>query len=144
MTSFLTNMQLLAQDFDNGGGGAAAAAGGLMSLCCTMIFAFLPAILIIAGLWTTFEKAGKPGWAAIIPIYNMYVLTEIAGKDIMWFILMLVPCVNIVASIMISIDVAKNFGKDTGYGLGLAFLPFIFYPLLGFSKTTRYQPVPKM
>ncbi|MBW8884453.1 MAG: signal peptidase I [Planctomycetia bacterium] len=95
---------------------------------------------IIAGLWGVFAKAGKPGWAAIIPIYNAIVLLEIAGKPLWWIILFFIPCVNIVIAILVAMDVAKNFGKGAGFGLGLAFLPFIFYPILGFSDA-RYQPV---
>jgi len=89
--------------------------------------------LVIAGWWKTFEKAGKPGWAAIIPIYNVYILCEIAGRPGWWVILFLIPFVNFVMAIIVSIDVAKNFGKGTGFGLGLAFLGFIFYPILGFG-----------
>jgi hypothetical protein len=128
---------LLAQNDD-----AAAAAGGLVSMCCSCIFPLAIFALIVAGLWKIFEKAGRPGWAAIIPFYNMYVVTEIAGRDIIWFILLLVPCVNIVAAVLIWMDLAKNFGKDPIWGLGLAFLGPIFIPLLGFSDA-RHQPVPK-
>lgn len=80
---------------------------------------------------------------SIIPFYNMYVATQIAGRDILWFILLLVPCVGIVAAIVIWMDVAKNFGKDAIWGIGIAFLPFIFLPLLGFGDA-KYQPVPKL
>lgn len=90
------------------------------------------------GMWKLFEKAGKPGWAGIIPIYNLIVLLEIVGRPIWWIVLFLIPCLNIVACILVGIDVAKSFGKDTGYGVGLGLLPFIFYPLLGFSDA-RYQ-----
>jgi hypothetical protein len=91
-------------------------------------------VLVIAGLWKVFEKAGQPGWAAIVPFYNLYVLTcQVAKKEIVWFVLFLIPCLNVVASIVVSIEVAKKFGKDVGYGIGLALLGFIFYPLLGFS-----------
>jgi uncharacterized membrane protein YhaH (DUF805 family) len=90
-------------------------------------------VLVIAGLWKTFQKAGKPGWAAIVPIYNVYCLCEIAGRPGWWVILFLIPFVNFVMAIIVSIDVAKNFGKGTGFGLGLGFLGFIFYPILGFG-----------
>jgi uncharacterized protein DUF5684 len=96
-------------------------------------------VIVIVGLWKVFEKAGQPGWAAIVPIYNVYVLNQIAGRDILWFILALIPCVNIVAIILISIDVARKFGQETGFGIGLAFLPFIFYPMLGFGSA-QYNP----
>jgi len=81
----------------------------------------------------TFTKAGKPGWASIIPIYNAIVLLEIAGKPIWWIVLLFIPLVNFIVIIIVVIDLAKNFGKGTGFGLGLAFLPFIFYPILGFG-----------
>jgi len=97
-------------------------------------------IVIIAGVWKTFVKAGQPGWAAIIPIYNIIVMLEIARRPIWWIILMFIPLVNFVIAIILSIDIAKNFGKDPAFGIGLAFLGFIFYPILGFGDA-RYQAV---
>jgi hypothetical protein len=99
------------------------------------------AVLMIASMWKIFTKAGKPGWAAIIPIYNIIVLLEIAGKPLWWFILMLIPFVNIVVFIMVLVSIAKNFGKGVGYAIGMLLLPFIFYPMLGFGDA-RYAPVP--
>ncbi|HTW96024.1 MAG TPA: DUF5684 domain-containing protein [Tepidisphaeraceae bacterium] len=95
-------------------------------------------IVIIAGIWATFEKAGKPGWAAVIPIYNIIVLLQIAGRPLWWFILFLIPIVNLVIAIIVGIDIAKRFGKGTGFGVGLALLGFIFYPILGFGSA-QYQ-----
>ena len=88
---------------------------------------------VIAGMWRVFTKAGKPGWAILVPIYNLIVLLEIAGRPVWWFLLMLVPLVNIVIAIIVGIDIAKAFGKGTGFGLGLTFLGFAFYPILGFG-----------
>ena len=99
-----------------------------------MLFWLAVVVLVIAGFWKTFVKAGKPGWASIIPIYNLIVLLEIAGRPIWWVILMLIPLVNFVIHILISIDIAKAFGKGAGFGLGLAFLGPIFYPVLGFGS----------
>src|SRR5262249_37411749 len=91
-------------------------------------------VLAIAGMWKTFEKAGQPGWAAIVPFYNWYVLTtKIARKEILWFVLVFIPLVNLVAIIIVSVEVAKKFGRGAGFGVGLAFLSFIFYPILGFG-----------
>jgi hypothetical protein len=90
-------------------------------------------IAAIAGLWKTFEKAGHPGWAAIIPIYNIYILCKIAGRPGWWVILFFIPIVSIVIAIIVSLDVAKNFGKSALFGIGLALLGFIFYPILGFG-----------
>jgi uncharacterized membrane protein YhaH (DUF805 family) len=98
-----------------------------------IIFYLAIFVLIIAGIWKTFEKAGEPGWAAIIPIYNLYILIKIAGRPGWWIILYLVPIVSIVIAIMVCIDVAKKFGKESGFGIGLALLGFIFFPILGFG-----------
>lgn len=121
---------VLAQD----GGGEAAGQAIVMLVWLVLV------VLTIAGLWKIFTKAGKPGWAAIIPIYNLIVILEIAGKPIWWIILFLLPCVNIIMAILTYMGVAKNFGKHEAYGIGMAFLPFIFFPLLGFSDA-KYRPV---
>jgi hypothetical protein len=71
-----------------------------------------------------------------VPIYNLIVLLKIAGRPLWWFLLFLVPIVNLVVAILVSLDVAKKFGQSTGFGIGLALLPFIFYPVLGFGKAT--------
>jgi hypothetical protein len=128
----------LMQNNDYGGDTAAGIAGCLGGgIGCVIGLAVLA--VVVAGMWKVFEKAGQPGWAAIIPIYNVYVLTQIAGRDIVWFILALIPIVNFVAAIVISIDVARKFGQGTGFGIGLALFPFIFYPILGFGDA-RYNP----
>jgi hypothetical protein len=97
-------------------------------------------IVIIAGLWKTFDKAGEPGWACIIPFYNVVVLLRIAGKPLWWILLMLVPVANLFVTILMSIAVAENFGKSAGFGIGRAFLGPIFYPILGFGDA-RFQGV---
>jgi Family of unknown function (DUF5684) len=105
--------------------------GGLVGLAIVVV--------VIAGLWMTFTKAGKPGWGAIIPIYNAILLLQIAGRPIWWIILLFIPLVNVVIGIIVSLDIAKNFGKGVGFGIGLALLGFIFYPILGFGSA-QYQP----
>ena len=96
------------------------------------------AILIIVSLWKVFEKAGKPGWASIIPIYNFVVLVQIAGKPVWWVLLLFIPFVGIIVAILIHIELAKKFGKEALFGLGLAFLPFIFFPILAFGDA-KYE-----
>ena len=117
---------------------AASAAAAGFGLGFTLVSLAI-ALLIVASMWKIFVKAGKPGWAALIPIYNFIVLLEIAGKPAWWIILLFVPLVNFVILIVLSIALAKKFGKGVGYGLGLAFLGVIFYPMLGFSDS-RYDP----
>ncbi len=97
-------------------------------------------ILVIVALWKVFEKAGKPGWAAIIPIYNIIVLLEIVGKPLWWIILFLIPLVNIIFGIWATNLLSKSFGKNEGFTVGLIFLPFIFYPILGFGSAKYEGP----
>ncbi len=95
-------------------------------------------VVIIAGMWKMFSKAGKPGWAAIVPIYNVIVMLEIVGRPLWWVILMFIPLVNFIIMILLSLDLAKSFGKGAGFGIGIAFLGFIFIPILGFGSA-QYQ-----
>jgi len=92
-------------------------------------------ILMIASLWTIFTKAGKPGWAAIIPIYNTIVLLDIIKKPWWWIFLLMIPIVNLIFLIIIYNNLAKAFGKGVGYTLGLIFLGIIFFPLLAFGDS---------
>jgi hypothetical protein len=90
-------------------------------------------IFVIAGTWKTFEKAGLPGWGSIVPIYNLYLMTKMAKQEWWIMLLFLIPVVNIVVGIMLAVYIAQAFNKGVGFGLGLAFLGFIFYPILGFG-----------
>jgi hypothetical protein len=103
------------------------------------IFIVIVAILEIAAMWKIYEKAGKPGWAAIVPIYNVVVLLQISGKPVWWILLMLIPFVNIIVAIVVIFGLAKNFGKGGLFALGLLLLGIIFYPILGFGDA-EYQP----
>lgn len=104
-----------------------------------VIFWLALVLLIVASMWKVFEKAGEPGWAAIVPFYNIVVLLKIAGKPAWWFLLMLVPIVNLIVAIIVTVSLAKNFGKGAGFGLGLIFLAPVFYPMLAWGDA-RYQP----
>lgn len=130
-------LALLQQDSSNQISGAAAAGIGVVGL--VIYLAFL-AFFIAVG-WKIFAKAGQPGWAVIVPIYNLIVLMKIVGKPAWWFVLMLIPFVNLIIGILVSIELAKVFGKSTGFGLGLAFLGIIFGPILAFGDA-RYQGAP--
>jgi hypothetical protein len=102
------------------------------------IFSLAFTILVIAACWKIFTKAGQPGWAAIIPIYNLYIWCKIVGRPAWWIILMLIPFVNFIICIILCIDLAKSFGKGAGFGIGLALLGIIFFPILGFGSA-QYQ-----
>ena len=95
---------------------------------------------MIAGFWKMFVKAGQPGWAAIIPIYNSYIMCKIAGRPGWWVILLLIPYLNLIFWIIILLDLAKSFGKGIGFAVGMILLSFIFIPILGFGDAEYQGP----
>ncbi len=121
------NAALFAQQNFNQG----SAAGLLVGLAVY----FVVIILMFAGVWATFVKAGRPGWASIIPIYNGIVLIDIARKPLWWFLLMMIPFVGIIFAIIVMVAIARNFGRGGGFAIGLILLPFIFWPILGFGSS---------
>lgn len=114
--------------------GAAEAAIGLVGGLLYLVLI----VVLVAAMWKIFTKAGKPGWASIVPFYNIIVLLEIVGRPLWWIVMLLIPLVNLVFVFIIAIDLAKSFGKGTGFAMGLIFLSPIFYPILGFGSA-RYQ-----
>jgi hypothetical protein len=100
------------------------------------------AVLGIVAMWKIFEKAGEPGWAAIIPFYNLYVLFKITWGSGWKFLLLLIPIANIVFMIITMVKLAKAFGKSGGFAVGLIFLSIIFYCILAFDQS-QYQGVPQ-
>lgn len=102
-------------------------------------FAIFMVFAIIVG-WKLFEKAGKPGWAAIVPIYNYIVLLEICGRPLWWILLLMLPIVNFVIVVILCIDFAKCFGKGTGYGIAFVFFSPILAPILAFGDA-KYTPI---
>jgi len=112
------------------------AALAMMIIVPIIIFSVCVFVLEIIALWFIFEKAGEPGWAAIIPVYNYLIAIKISGKPWWWILLMLIPVANLVFYIMILNGLSKNFGKGPGFTVGLFFLRFIFLPILGFGKST--------
>ena len=95
-------------------------------------------IVVIVAMWKVFVKAGQPGWASIIPFYNVYVLCKIAGKPGWWLILFFIPIVNFVIAIIVMVELAKRFGKGVGFAIGMLLLGFIFIPILGFGDATYH------
>lgn len=114
------------------------AAGGVV--LAFLLFAVALVVVQIAAMWKLFDKAGEPGWASLVPIYNLMALCKIVGRPGWWVLLMLIPFVSFVIAIILSVDLAKSFGKDGGYALLLVFLPFIGYPMLGFGEARYVGP----
>jgi hypothetical protein len=94
---------------------------------------------MIAALWRVYTKAGEPGWASIVPIYNVVVMLRIVGMPLWWLLVMLIPLVNLIPAFMMISGLSERFGKGLGFALGLIFLPFIFYPILAFGDA-QYTP----
>lgn len=119
---------------------AEATAFAFAALGVVWLISLVVSLVFLAGMWKIFSKAGKPGWAAIIPIYNIIVLLEVTGKPIWWIVFFLIPVVNFIAPlivmILVYITLAERFGRGIGTVLGLILLPFIFVPVLGFGSAT--------
>jgi Ca2+/Na+ antiporter len=119
---------------NDGSNAAGAVFGGVM-----MLFWLAVMVVVIIGGWKMFEKAGQPGWAILIPFYNLYIMLKIAGRPGWWLLLYLIPLVNLVIAIIVAIDIAKAFGQSAVFGFFLLFLlGGIGYLILGFGNY-RYQ-----
>ena len=98
-------------------------------------------VFLLIAVWKIFTKAGQPGWAVLVPIYNAYVLLEIVGREWWWLILMVIPFVNFIFIIILIFDLVKSFGKDPAFGFGLLILAPIFIPILGFGNAQYVGPI---
>jgi len=97
-------------------------------------------VLFIASGWKIFTKAGQPGWGALVPIYNALLLVRIVGRPDIWVLFCLIPLVNTVIGIILAIDLAKSFGKDIAYAIGLIILAPVFLPMLAFGSARYLGP----
>lgn len=96
-------------------------------------------IVAHVGLWKLYEKAGRKGWEAIVPFYNMYILLKITGRPAWWFILLLIPIINVIVGIGLLTDLAKSFGKFGFWQhIGAVLVPFIVLVQWGFDQDTKY------
>lgn len=108
-----------------------------------VVVALIAWLVSIIAFWRVFEKAGKPGWAAIIPIYNLYIILKIANRPGWWLVLYIIPIVNVIIHLIVAIDVAKAFGKSTVFGvIGLWLFNLIGFLILGFGNAT-YKGLPE-
>lgn len=105
-----------------------------------VVFCLAIGVLTLIAWWKLFVKAGKPGWAAIVPFYNTYCMYDITFGNGWLFLLTFVPCVNFVILIMMQFKLAKAYGQSTGFGFGLLFLNTIFVLILGFGKSEYIGP----
>lgn len=129
--------------YDYGYEASSAVATGFGAIFGFLVFIWIICIAIgvfsLVCNWKVYKKAGKNGWEAIIPIYNIIVLLEITNLPMWYIVLFLIPIGNIVALFLIYIELAKKFGQSTGFGIGLVFLNPIFMAILAFGKKYVYQ-----
>ncbi len=107
-----------------------------------IIFFLAVVAFLIVSYWKVYTKAGEPGWGALVPFYNLYLYCKIAGRPGWWWVLLMVPLVNIVVGIIVAIDFARAFGKSTGFGVGLWILSPVFVPILAFGPAKYTKPMP--
>ena len=111
---------------------------GLLGSILGLVFVFGMAAFIVAANWKVFTKAGQPGWACLVPIYNFVILLKVVQRPMWWLLLLFIPLAGFVVALVMLFDLAKVFGKGAAFGFGLLFLPFIFYPILAFGES-EYQ-----
>lgn len=128
--------------YDYGYDAGSSVSTGLAVFGIGMLIMWLVAMAIsvftLISMWKVFKKAGKPGWAAIVPIYNIIVMLEIAELPMWYIALFFVPFANIYAMFKIYIELAHKFGKSTGFGVGMVFFAPIFFGMLAFGKNVNY------
>ena len=131
LNSTITNLINLAfevsYNYDLDSSSGTGSLGGLF-----LMYGILSLVMIVSQ-WKIFTKAGKPGWASIVPVYNMIVMIQIADLSLVYLLLLFIPIANIYALFKIYIGIAHKFGKSTGFGVGLIFLTIIFMPMLAFG-----------
>jgi len=120
-------------------GPESGSAGGIGGVILALIYLAI-LVLMIASMWKLFVKMGKPGWAAIVPFYNYFVLTEALKKPIIYFIGMLIPFVNMIVSLILMWELVKSFGKGAGFFVATLFFGFITLPMLAFGDATFTPP----
>ena len=130
----MSSLLMFMAQSDGGNGGDAA------GLLVAGLFGLVFAILMIASVWRLFTKAGQPGWAAIVPVYSTIVMLRIVGRPTWWILLFFVPFVSFIISIILFIDLAKSFGKGTGYGIALLVFSPIMLPMLAFGDAQYVGP----
>jgi Family of unknown function (DUF5684) len=113
-----------------------SSSGGAVGLLFFVVFYFLG----VLPLWLVFNKAGQPGWHALIPIFNIYVLLKVVGRPGWWLILLLIPFVNFIVWIIVAYDLARSFGHGAGFTIGLVLLGWIFLLILGVNSSRYLGP----
>ena len=154
-------------DYSTAGVAGGLIAGILMFMVVIIIISLVIAILKLIGTWKMLTKAGESGWKSLIPFYNQWTLCKVAGISPYWVLeIIVVSMINTVLNgilgsnvisvilslivyantiyfwVILSISLAKSFGKDTGFGVATVFFSFITYPMMGMGSATYAGPTP--
>ncbi len=156
-------------DYSTAGAGVAGGliAGIMMFIVVIIIISLVIEILKLIGTWKMLTKAGESGWKSLIPFYNQWTLCKVAGISPYWVLeIIVVSMINAVLNgilgsnvisgilslivyantiyfwVILSISLAKSFGKDTGFGVATVFFSFITYPMMGMGSATYAGPTP--
>ncbi len=113
-----------------------------MGFVVFVLFFLCLVVFYVAAFWRILEKAGEPGWGALIPFYNVYLWVKVAGRPGWWVLLFFVPVVSFFVTLILALDIARAFAKTGGFGIGLFVLSFVFVPILGFGSSTYHGPHP--
>jgi hypothetical protein len=103
-----------------------------------LLFVLAVSLFMVVASWKIYTKAGQPGWAVLVPIYNLVVLLQIVRKPMWWIVMFLIPIVNFIFCILLYVELAKAFGKSVAFAVGLLLLGIVFLPILAFGSA-RYQ-----
>jgi len=118
-----------------------AALDSLMYLpICAGLMGMVFGIFMAFASWKVHVKAGYPGWTSLVPFYNLYILTKIVGRPPWFLALFFIPLANVVAGIVVSLDLAKSFGKGLGFGILLFAFPLVGLPMLAFGDAEYVGP----
>lgn len=120
--------------------GASAPQMSTGTMIVYIVIGIIACVIGIVAMWKIFTKAGEAGWKSIIPILNIYTLVKIADGNGVKFLLFLIPIVNFIFMIILYVNLAKAFGKSTGFAVGLIFLNFIFMLILAFGDAQYVGP----
>lgn len=137
----LTALKTLAQDYDYTYMAPTTTGADAQMSPIMVLFWLAFAVLMLVSLWKVFQKAGRPGWAAIVPIYNQLQSLWMVGRPWWWLLLICIPFIGIVFAVIATHDTSKAFGRGVGTTLLLLFLPFIGFPILAFGKDQYIGPV---
>ncbi|MFN8525050.1 MAG: DUF5684 domain-containing protein [Chloroflexota bacterium] len=124
-----------------GGGPPSLGPAELIVLAVMWLPVAVLSVVSMVAAWRVYAKAGRPGWGVLIPIYNCLLLLEIVGRPAWWIVLFFIPFANLVATVMVAIDLAESFGRSAAFGVVLLWLfSFVGLLILGFGSASYVGP----